>query len=176
MKNKPLFVGELNPYGSSPQYALLPYPKNSTGWRLCYKILGIEWGEYVDNFGRVNLCSGKWDKVTAAIVASTIKWGDEPYLIVLLGSKVCNAFVFDYAPFSTMIANGHMFVILPHPSGLCRAWNEKGAYAKAKKVLRSAGVLPKKGRVQKCCEEEGPECVRHFAGNDPVGKMKAAKR
>lgn len=32
-------------------------------------------------------------------------------------------------------------VVLPHPSGLCRAWHELGAYERARSVLRQAGAL-----------------------------------
>lgn len=44
------------------------------------------------------------------------------------------------APFSASFGHSMMqdpvFVVLPHPSGLNRAWNEPGAFAKAQDVMR----------------------------------------
>lgn len=92
---KPLLVGEQNPYGADPKFALYPYPENS---------------------------------------------GGERPAIVLLGAKVVRALNFTaYTPFLWIRAT--WLVILPHPSGLSRAWNEPGAYERARAVLREAGVL-----------------------------------
>lgn len=82
---KPLLVGEQNPYGADPKFALYPYPENSAGGRLCFKVFGLTRHEYLARFDRVNLCSGKWS--------------------------------------------------------MSRAWNEPGAYERARAVLREAGVL-----------------------------------
>lgn len=144
MDKKPLIVGELNPYGGELRHALFPYPANSTGHRLCVKVMGLTMREYLKSFDRVNLCYGKWSKFEAASVASNIKWSDDREDVILLGSKVCDAFGFPYAPFSTMLSKGKTFAILPHPSGLCRTWNEPGSYAKARRLLRKYEMLPKK--------------------------------
>ena len=138
---RPLLVGELNPYGERGAFALYPRPRNSSGHRLCTKIMGLDPLDYLHRFDRTNLCTKKWDKSYAALHAGTIKWSDQYDTVVLLGKKVCDAFGFDYVPFQTVLSKGKTFVVLPHPSGLCRTWNERGAYAKARKVLQETGVL-----------------------------------
>lgn len=57
---KPLLVGEANPYGGDPAYALYPYPRGCSGHRLCEKVMGLTDREYLDCFERVNLCPTKW--------------------------------------------------------------------------------------------------------------------
>ena len=78
-------------------------------------------------------------------------------VVVLLGARVCRAFRFGYEPFvvkerwyghagDAPAAQGKstMFVLLPHPSGLCRAWNKSDAVSHARAALRYAGVLRRK--------------------------------
>lgn len=140
--SKPLLVGELNPYGGETRHALFPYPKGSAGHNLCNKVLGLTRREYLKRFDRVNLCSGKWGNYAAQQAALTIKWSEpNPRNVVLLGVRVARAFGYDYPPFTSMLAKGKNFLILPHPSGLCRIWNERGSYARAQKFLREHGVL-----------------------------------
>jgi uracil-DNA glycosylase len=67
---------------------------------------------------------------------------DDRAVVVLLGARVAQAFALKFTPFSVVAAcNPAQFVILPHPSGLSRAWNEPGAFDRARGVLREAGVL-----------------------------------
>lgn len=62
----------------------------------------------------------------------------------LLGAKVTRAFGFGFQPFTAwrhyLLGSHTTYVCLPHPSGLCRAWNEPGAYARARGALRGAGL------------------------------------
>jgi hypothetical protein len=103
--------------------------------------------DYLARFDRVNLCAGKWSirearahaipdiQVDAAIAGRTV---------VLFGAKVMTAFAMDYLPFTVvppLLTLRPTFVRLPHPSGLSRAWNEPGAFERARAVLREAGVL-----------------------------------
>ena len=71
-------------------------------------------------------------------------------VIVYFGAKVCKAFDTKFDPFfvstrfmdmESGVLSPHQRVILPHPSGLSRAWNEPGAFERARAVLREAGVL-----------------------------------
>lgn len=73
-----------------------------------------------------------------------------PY--VLLGAKVSSVFGWllnreDFKPFTRHEETAYVrtrprsYIILPHPSGLSRAWNEPGAFERARGVLREAGVL-----------------------------------
>lgn len=138
---KPLLVGEVNPYGSSPQYALYPEPRGATGDRLCRLIMEISEEDYLSRFDRVNLCVGKWSLPVARESAKEIVFGAKFLQIVLLGRKVCAAFGVTSAPFTRAIGGSTNIVVLPHPSGLNRVWNEPGAFERAQRTLREAGVL-----------------------------------
>lgn len=140
---KPLLVGEANPYGGDPDYALFPYPERSAGARLCKKILRLQRREYLQRFDRVNLCPEKW----SVPIARGHMWRlrtTKRSVFVLLGSKVTHAFEFNYEPFTVKIAcvtfGIRKFVILPHPSGLSRIWNEPGSFDKARGALKLAGI------------------------------------
>lgn len=136
---RPLLVGELNPYQSveDSRYALYPYPDRSAGGRLCRLVMGLEPHRYIRAYARANLCSGKWSLPVARVRAGQLADAHPDVPIVLFGSKVCSAFGREYDPFTF---DGR-FVRLPHPSGLCRAWNESGAFERAREVLRGAGVM-----------------------------------
>ena len=139
---KPLLVGESNPYGADPRYALYPLPKGSAGDRLCRLVLQMGLREYVKAFERVNLCAGPWSTPGAREAARRIFLARD-YLkdgsqVVMLGAKVTNAFGFNFAPF---VVYAERFVCLPHPSGLSRAWNDPGSYALARSTLERAGVV-----------------------------------
>lgn len=148
---KPLLVGEANPYQSDPRlaqrFALYPDPPRCAGWNLCHRVMGLTEREYLTRFDRVNLCAGKWSMREAREHAARLAFLRPPSTPVagevhgrkflLLGAKVCKAFEVSFTPFITL----GRFTILPHPSGLSRAWNEPGAYERARSVLREAGVL-----------------------------------
>lgn len=143
---KPLLVGEQNPYQGDPdraqRYALYPYPLGCAGHRLCHKVMGLTEDEYLERFDRVNLCAGHWSIVEARATANRIRVEqDREAPLVMLGSKVCSAFSVDYVPFRWGNLFDLVVVCLPHPSGLSRAWNEPGAFERARAVLREAGVL-----------------------------------
>lgn len=143
---RPLLIGEDNPYGSDPRFALYPRPVHSAGGRLCHRVLQLTEKEYLGKFDRVNLCVGKWSIKEARRSAASllIDRGDlQDY--VLLGSKVCAAFDTPFEPFTVQWRDtpvGGAMVVLPHPSGLSRLWNEPDSYEKARAVLRKAEILP----------------------------------
>ena len=138
---KPLLVGELNPYGADPKYALYPLPEGASGDRLCRLVMGLQRAEYLRRFDRVNLCVGKWSMRAARVKSAEIEC-QTPRTLVFLGRKVATAFNSGHhPPFSIVEVGGIRAVLLPHPSGLCREWNEPGAFDRARAVLREAGVL-----------------------------------
>jgi hypothetical protein len=135
---RPLLVGESNPYGGDPRFALWPDPPRCAGWRLCHLVMRLTERQYLLAYDRVNLCAGPWRIAEARSTATHLCAGDaQPPVIVLCGSKVCGAFDVTFDPFTFNLAT--RVVILPHPSGLSRAWNEPGALQRARAVLASAG-------------------------------------
>lgn len=142
---RPLLVGEDNPYSRDPRYALYPEPEHSAGGRLCQLIMRLSVKEYIRGFDRVNLCAEKWSMREAKDHADRIMTNAilNNWKVVLLGAKVTEAFKFDFKPFSSLRYLDRVeIVILPHPSGRCRAWNEPGALDRAHDMLVRAGVLP----------------------------------
>ena len=151
---KPLLVGELNPYGSDPAFALYHTPENSAGGRLCRLVMGLRRLDYERSYDRANLCAGKWSakparERAAALLSERLRGaaGGPPPVVVLLGARVCSAFGRDYQPFchyetseDVLGESGEVsYVVLPHPSGLCRLWNAPGSFGRARESLRSAG-------------------------------------
>src|SRR6266404_5573815 len=142
---KPLLVGEDNPYGSDPRYALYHYPPNSAGGRLCREVMGLTPREYIRLFDRVNLCAGNWKISEARKTAARLMAEHSVRVFVLLGAKVAKAFGLPYEPFTmrgSMPSDDQLFVQLPHPSGRCRTWNVVGSYGRARRLLSGANVLP----------------------------------
>lgn len=143
---KPLLVGELNPYGADPAFALYPLPGYASGGRL-QVILDLTLREYLDRFDRVNLCTGRWSMGAARQAANEIALVC-PRTVVLLGRRVASAFgmsglrpftVVDESRTSVVVHHGFLganrYVLLPHPSGRCRAWNDAGAARLAREVV-----------------------------------------
>lgn len=126
---RPFVVGESNPYGADPGFALYPAPDGCTGERLCRRILRLSRGEYLAQWERRNLLTGdKWSVVRAREAAYTIAKECESGKIVLLGAKVAAAFGLPFRPFESV---GGRVLVLPHPSGLSRLWNAPGAWDRA---------------------------------------------
>lgn len=153
---RPLLVAESNPYGANPDYALWPYPERASGDRLCRLIMGLDRDDYLRRFDRVNLCEGKWSVREARVVAGDLLSTRRDGPLVLCGRRACDAFRVSFAP-STVRAvvwddalrafhldvwtgTGWPLVVLNHPSGLCRAWNEPGAVEAARSALVAAGI------------------------------------
>jgi len=140
---RPTLVGESNPYGADPFFALYPSPDGSSGHRLATKILGLSRQRYVEAFQRVNLCAGPWRIAEAREAAERLAIASDlrGMALVLLGAKVCSAFGVEFKPFSKSVG-GHAtlggrstHVVLPHPSGRCRLWLEPGSYERARELV-----------------------------------------
>jgi len=136
---RPWLIGEMNPYGADPKFALYPLPENASGGRLA-KILGLNRTWYMRAWERrINLCVGKWSMKAARLAAKDVQREslDSGATLVLLGAKVTQAFGFDFEPFTKLASpvGPREFVILPHPSGLSRLWNEPGAVQRARDLV-----------------------------------------
>lgn len=138
-------VGELNPYGADPRYALYHEPRNASGDRL-RRILGLSVRSYVP-LAKYNLCSVEWSTSKARARAADIM--AEHKVIIALGAKVRTAFMYwrigipepAGVPFVHQ-GNDHVMVALPHPSGLCRTWNDPGVVERARELVKLNAGLP----------------------------------
>lgn len=141
---KALLVGESNPYGSRPDYALYPLPTHASGGRLA-RILGMSADEYLDAFDRVNLLVGsRWSGPWAVEVAARLhRERDVRQPFVLLGRRVARAFRFaeETLRYARFVEPGDAperwrgCVLLPHPSGRCRVWRESGVVDRARNLV-----------------------------------------
>lgn len=148
MTGRVLLLGESNPYGSNPEWALYCHPPGCAGFRL-RRILGLSEDQYLA-LHRKNLCDGDWSKDQAKARAGELLAPEAPWrVIVLLGRKVTETFekvALDapLIPFSTRACcPGMTLVSLPHPSGRNAAsWNPK-LQERARQILRDlAPELP----------------------------------
>ena len=137
---KVLLLGEQNPYGGDPSYALYPAPDGCAGHRLCRLVLDLPRTEYLRRFDRRNVLErpGKWSVREARNEASLILGAHRR--VVALGAKVAAALGLSTEPFSMheILLHGEeerLVLVLPHPSGLCRAWNVPGAFERARKMV-----------------------------------------
>lgn len=93
MTRRPLLVGECNPYGGDPGYALYPYPRNSAGGRLCRIIFKLPTTTYLDVFDRVNLCPTTFSMPVARDTVRKLAPSlPEHRVVILCGSRPARAF------------------------------------------------------------------------------------
>lgn len=135
-----LLLGEDNPYGSDPSFALYCYPPGCAGYRL-RRILGLPQHQYL-GLHRANLCDGPWSmkearRRAALLVADpTAPWR----VIAMFGRKVADAFGYEQPFFTHSVAprtDGEMILVsLPHPSGRVTLWNDPKARTRAREIMR----------------------------------------
>ncbi len=132
-KRRVWLIGESNPYGSDPEFDLYPSPRSCAGWRMYHFVLGLDEDDYLDTFERRNLLrTARWSAPAARAAAEAVaqecaRAGGAA--LVLLGAKVAAAF--GQSDFKgAMLREGLLtayatpVLVIPHPSGLSRAWNE----------------------------------------------------
>lgn len=132
-----VLVGELNPYGIDPRYALYCLPENSAGGRLQRKFLAVNRVMYLRQFVRYNLCVEKWSLPAARKEAAKILSEHQDDIIVAFGRKVATAFGFEDAPLFSIHGN---VIVSAHPSGLCREWDKPESVQSFRDIIRS--VMP----------------------------------
>ena len=116
-----ILVGEQNPYGGDDAYALYPSPDGCSGHRLCCLILGMTRKAYLESFERMNLVQGPWSPAAARARADELAVQSARF--ILCGAKLSKAFQAPFVPFE--ISEGGTMLVLPHPSGLNRMWNQE---------------------------------------------------
>jgi hypothetical protein len=125
-------VGESNPYGADERWALYCNPKGSAGYNLRI-ILGMTEDEYLMAFDRTNLCKGDWNLSVARMAAAAIR----APRAVLLGARVASAFEVPFqANKIVMLGSGRSGLMLYHPSGLNRVWNNPDEVRAAREAAR----------------------------------------
>jgi hypothetical protein len=132
----------------------------SSGRRLC-SIMGLDAEEYLERFIRRNLCPFEWSPNAAQSTARNIivnaMFGVGSSRIVMLGRRVADAFRDGFTSLGAVdvprfeLLCGYRFVrsddevtmvVLPHPSGRCRVWNEKKSIRRARRLLAEAEIIP----------------------------------
>jgi uracil-DNA glycosylase len=127
VRYKPVIIGEAPGRDSlrdTPSFALM----GSTGRNLC-AIAGWDWDEYLRRTERVNLfvdpIVGKWSPETARRAAHDLLPLFRGRRVIVLGRKVAAAFGLDSAGnYSWMDFAGGRVMLVPHPSGRNRMWND----------------------------------------------------
>jgi hypothetical protein len=153
---RPWLIGEMNPHqkpGEDPshKFDLYPLPRGASGHRLCKLVLGMEMTTYLRSFIRRDLLIAKKWSVPQARKAASAVWAESKGApLILLGAKVSAAFGFAYEPFTFVkrdaVVGDRRILIIPHPSGLCRAWDEPLAFRRAREL-----VLPLLAAVEATC-------------------------
>jgi hypothetical protein len=151
MNAKTWLIGEFNPYGQDPKYALYPHPENASGARLA-RVLEMAPDAYLAAFERRNLLSqAKWSAPLARESArKLVEETSEGDSLVLLGARVSAAFGIDFrAHLFAVKEAGRTFggtwrratLVIPHPSGLSREWSAPGTAQRVRDAFRRLSEL-----------------------------------
>lgn len=159
--NALVVVGQTNPYGADPHFALYTRPQNATGARLYYIVrqaLGeakqpvmSEW-EWLKVAERINLCTGEFRDTEARAAAARVVRERRDRPVLLLGKRVADAFA-ALLPEPALYEGREGVYLIPHPSGRNRAWNHPSAYQAAatcvaKAIAQAFGQAVETDRVQ----------------------------
>lgn len=112
----------------------------SSGKNLC-RIMGWDWAQYLRRTERHNLFydpQPKWrdfDAFVAAMMLIPEVCGRRVPLI-LLGRRVARAFSLDdLEEYDWQVVEGDTFMMLPHPSGRNRVWNDPAQRERARALI-----------------------------------------
>lgn len=147
MSKQILLVGEQPAHGADPRVALYPTPPGGSGGRLA-RILGLSPDEYLERFDRVNLCELAWRDAEARQAAQLIKVTRQAGSgVVLLGRKAQRAFGWARPRYEVSLASYGLYALaLPHPSGLCREWNDPRNAVLAREALAQLSEVTREVR------------------------------
>lgn len=133
---RPLLVGESYRGGGLS-------PETASGRRLCL-VLRVSPDEYLEEYGRMNLCGLEWDAADARRAAGLVllnaayRTGSSD--LVLFGRRVADSFGWVMGVGLDLLAAYHCgfvhIAVLPHPSGRCRLWSDRRTVRRARRVLR----------------------------------------
>lgn len=137
---KVIVVGESNPYGRDPRYALYDVPLGKSGDRLRTLVMGLHRRSYYTLLARHNLCVGPFSMPKARLEAQRILGLYPNVPVIMLGRKVSEAFDCTSEFFFAVTSAGRPMLALPHPSPANRLWDEPLAYRNARRAL--ADLVP----------------------------------
>jgi len=89
----------------------------------------------------LNVCRGPWVKEEAVTRAASIRAQFRDGVFVLLGRRVASAFRHPYPTYRLVTDGVKAAVVVPHPSGLNRVWNDPKTWEKTGRTLREAYQL-----------------------------------
>jgi hypothetical protein len=148
-----VLLGINNPLSDDDRSALFPAPVNCTGWRLWQMLRDAlpesppGRADYTRSFDRRNVLHARaWSKKEARAAGAALLPGLEGRRVVVLGVQTLAALglprrqwgewseqaVTDLVSEADACAE---FCLLPHPSGLCREYNDPAVRALAGRVL-----------------------------------------
>lgn len=130
---KPIILGVYNPHSRDPAMALATDPQGASGYRLWQMLkeagnrnsCNITERDYLDGFERrnlweqVNLIDKRFDRSeTLAYLARRV--------VVMCGTKVPTTLGLRHTGFhcTQQHAMSFIYYVIPHPSGLCREYND----------------------------------------------------
>lgn len=142
MGHRLVIVGMDNPQSARPEHALWTQPPGCSGhrlWRMATARTGISEEEWLAMTDRRNLCVGGWDLQRAKAQAEEWRPELEQRTVVQLGVSVYGAMRHHShrgmlrMPLEWQIDRD--WVYIPHPSGLCRSYNDDTIVAAVEIVL-----------------------------------------
>ncbi len=136
-----ILIGELNPVDSDPRRALDCAPRGGSGHRLQDRVLALAPRVY-RSIWRANLCVGDWILGSAVARARDLLRGGTPWMLaVLLGCQVSEAASratgvrIDLMAPASRVSDFLVVVAIPHPSGLCRTYNDPAVARRVRRLL-----------------------------------------
>lgn len=149
---RPLLLAMNNPQSPRPEHALYPHPEGCAGHRLWTMLheAGVRAGiaisklDYLTRFDRRNLVSASvWSAADARRAAGGVLDAAGGRTLAVLGAATLKALqlprrpwgVLSYSASSARPNDLFTYVLLPHPSGRCREYNDEAMRRLAGDVL-----------------------------------------
>lgn len=129
--DRPILIGMNNPHSEDPRHALAPYPSGVAGhrlWRMLSDRCGASRLSYMRAFERINLLNSRtWSPLRARAQNENL-WSSlrGRRRVVVLGNAVKDVLWLSRVPYLRWtVTDDVRWCLLPHPSGLCRLYNDE---------------------------------------------------
>ena len=127
-----VILGMNNPHSARQDTALLPWPRGCAGWRLwkmANEVCGVSRAEYCRLTDRRNLLDARtWDARRASERVEDVGTTLQGRRVVVLGRTLARLMWLPETTPATWQRGGRFdfeWAYLPHPSGLCRDYNDQ---------------------------------------------------